>query len=193
MPNTQNEEQRPLSKFERHLRDTVLKTLVFTIPLAAEIAHNTKIVEAEPEAEDEKLKEPRVETCVALKLLVNVFSLGGEITILFQADELSRGLGVVPVVDEVDDQRTMKTLENTPFELSVFLKPQMFPLAHILAMAPGQVFPLSISMASQVSVFFEGQHISEGRLNVMPDSIAVSIEHSDIPKSNLSSPFTSAG
>ena len=192
-PNAESEEQRPLSKFERKLRGTVLRTLVFTIPAAAEVAHNTVLIEAEPEAEDEKLKEPRVETCVALKLLVNVFTLAGEITILFQAEELGRALGVVVPDEELDNSQTLKTLENTPFELTVFLKPQLFPLAHVLSMAPGQVFPLSINMASPVSVFFEGQHISEGRLDVTPDSIGVSIEEPDASRSRPSSPFTSVG
>jgi flagellar motor switch/type III secretory pathway protein FliN len=192
-PNGESEEVRPLSKFERSLRNTVLKTLVFTIPPAAEIAHNTQLIEAEPESEDEKLKEPRVETCVALRLLVNVFTLAGEITILFHSEELSRSLNIVPLDEEFDETLARKTLENTPFELTVFLKPQMFPLANVLSMAPGQVFPLSISMASPVSVFFEGQHISEGRLDVTPDGIGISVEATDPSKSIPPSPFTSVG
>lgn len=192
-PNVESEEVRPLSKFERGLRNTVLKTLIFTIPPAAEIAHNVTLIEAAPETEDEKLKEPKVETCVALRLLVNVFTLAGEITILFHAEELSRCLNIVSLVEEFDETLARKTLENTPFELTVFLKPQMFPLANVLSMAPGQVFPLSISMASPVSLFFEGQHISEGRLDVRPDGIGISVEATDPSKSTPSSPFTSVG
>ncbi|MBG1233203.1 FliM/FliN family flagellar motor C-terminal domain-containing protein [Aestuariivirga litoralis] len=187
--NLESEEQRPLSKFERRLRDTVLKTLVFTIPAATETAHNVVLVEAEPETEDQKLIEPKVEACIALRLLVNVFTLAGEITLYINSEELSRTLNVVAVDADIDDQRTLKTLENCPFELTVFLKPQMFPLAKVLAMKPGEVFPLSINMASPVSVFFESKHISEGRLDVAGDGINVSLEPHDNPDFNPPSPL----
>lgn len=165
--------QRPPSKFERNLKEAVLKTLVFTIPAAANLTHHVVLEEAKAETEQRALDEPPAETCACLRLLLNAFSMAGEVLIYFRLEDLPLVLGVVvqPDADKAPTARTV--MDDCPFEVTAFLKPQLFPLDKVLGMKPGEIFPLSIGTSSPILINFEDRFICEGAMNFNKDSIDI--------------------
>ena len=176
------EEGRPPSKFENSLRNAVFRAIAQSFIQAAIDLRAITFTLPKLGWENDTFIEKKPEKCVALKLLINAFTLSTTITVHFRQEEFERYFSIATKNPQGSAATLRGVLDGAPFELNAYLAATKMPLENILGMELGSVLPLGIRVSTPVEVRCQGLVVSLASLALRETIVElVLLPHAGLP------------
>lgn len=172
---------RPYSKTERRLRDTMLSALAAKLPEALELCFNRPFRKAEEEERKPRAREVETLSFIAGRLLVYVFGYSGELTVLLPEEEFAAvtasamSTGTGQVVDVVGRGSYVQSLQSAEVEIAAMLPAELLPLADIAMLRKGQLLKLRANVNTPVTVMAGGTLLHHARMTQGSDHVTIEI------------------
>ncbi len=169
----EDEEQRPVTKLEERVMRRTLESIADGIAAAASGLSGFNF---EREAQDEKngnnLADQNLQF-VEIKILINAFASGYELSVLLLADELAQILKNHHFSQS--EGSIFEIVGDCEFHLEALLPGDSVPLADLLALKPGAILRLTHKVDTGVVVRCGEQVIFNGDYEASSDAVAMQL------------------
>ncbi len=175
----EQEESRPLSRFEKRLRMAAFKDVGQAFVTSARQVRDVNLEYTDQEGIALVPVEAKAESCVSLSLLVNAFTFSGSMQVNFQLDEMTN-LFSKKRNETGGEVATVRGVLNTArFEIEALLAASEIPLEKIIDIRIGTVLPLDVKITGLVEVKCLGSHVLNAKLQIRENVIELMMMSKD--------------
>lgn len=172
---------RPFSKTERRLRDTLFSAVAAKLPEVLELCFAIPFRRIEDEARKPRTREAETQSFIAGRLLVYVFGYSGEVTILLPEEEFIQmtaavhGTGTSQAPGSRDRSSFLQSLQGAEVQIAAMLPAELMPLAEVATLRRGQLLKLRADVNTPLMVTADEALLRHARMAQGSDRVTIEI------------------